>query len=351
MSHMKKIGFAVVAIFFMFLISCGSSDDNNNPSVNIRITQSQSVRVGETAVFTVTRQNSDDFELSVVPAYGSGCAKSNNNTVTCTPVVAKTYNITVEAAADKTRKSTAVLTVTASGVIDNEIVGEMIFVEGGTFTMGCTSEQGNTCTNRERPAHLVTLTKDFYIGKYPVTQAQWAAVMDNDPSREDNNLPVELVSWNGAQEFIAKLNAMTEKTYRLLTEAEWEYAARGGKESLGYRYSGSNDIEEVAWHVGNSGGISHPVGQKEANELGIYDMSGNVFEWVNDRYGAYRNVPQIDPQGPITGLDRVYRGGSSCGGNAWDVRVSARNRANPGAFSYVVNCGFGFRLAIDAESE
>jgi len=168
---------------------------------------------------------------------------------------------------------------------------EMVFVEGGTFIMGCTSEQRDDCFDNEKPTHQVTLS-DFYIGKIPVTQAQWKAIMgdDNNPSRfKGDNLPVERVKWEDVQEFIERLNAMVSMNYRLPTEAEWEYAARGGNQSQGYKYSGSNEIDEVAWYAGNSGGAGeysdrkiHPTGTKNANELGIYDMSGNVKERVSD---------------------------------------------------------------------
>jgi formylglycine-generating enzyme required for sulfatase activity len=174
---------------------------------------------------------------------------------------------------------------------------EMVFVKGGTFTMGCTAEQGDDCFDNEEPAHKVTLS-DFYIGKYEVTQAQWKAVTGNNPSKFNgcDNCPVEGVSWNDIQEFIKKLNAKTGLNYRLPTEAEWEYAARGGAQSRGYKYSGSNSVDEVAWYYGNSGNETHPAGTKKANELGIYDMSGNVYEWCNDWYGAYNSEAQTNPK-------------------------------------------------------
>ena len=189
---------------------------------------------------------------------------------------------------------------------------EMVLVQGGTFTMGCTAEQSNDCSDGEKPAHQVTLN-NFQIGKYPVTQAQWRFVMGNNPSYfTGDNLPVEQVSWNDVQVYIEKLNEMTGKNYRLPTEAEWEYAARGGNKSQeqNYKYSGSNNIEEVAWYWENSDSKTHPVGTKAPNALGIYDMCGNVWEWCNDRYGDYTEDPQTNPQGPDTGYGRVVRGGS-----------------------------------------
>jgi len=228
------------------------------------------------------------------------------------------------------------------GSYTDPLVGEMVYVRGGTFTMGCTSEQQNECDADENPAHQVKLG-DFYICKYEVTQAQWKAVMgeDNNPSWfKGDNLPMESVSWNDAQAFIGRLNEKTGMNYRLPTEAEWEYAARGGNRSRGYKYSGSNTAGDVAWYEDNSEGTTHPVGIKLANELGIHDMSGNVWEWVNDWYGNYAADLKTDPQGLSWGSYRVYRGGS------WiffarDVRVSARHNISPGMGLRTV----GFRLA------
>jgi formylglycine-generating enzyme required for sulfatase activity len=224
---------------------------------------------------------------------------------------------------------------------------EMVFVEGGTFTMGCTSEQGDDCDDDERPAHQVTLS-DFYIGKYEVTQAEWKAIMGNNPSGFSgcDSCPVERVSWDDVQEFIRKLNAKTGKNYRLPTEAEWEYAARGGKHSKGYKYSGSNSIENVAWYYGNSGKKTHPVGTKQANELGIYDMSGNVYEWCQDWYGGYSKGSQTNPAGASSGSDRVLRGGSWYL-NPRYVRVSNRLYFTP-AYRYI---NLGFRLACSSNSQ
>ncbi len=158
--------------------------------------------------------------------------------------------------------------------------------------------------------HWVTVDS-FYIGRYEVTQAQWKSIMASNPSKfKGDKLPVENVSWNEVQEFISKLNAQTGKQYRLPTEAEWEFAARGGNKSESYNYSGSNLAAKVSWNTYNSGEKSHMVGTKSSNELGIYDMSGNVYEWCNDWYGNYSNESQLNPQGPVSGQFRVARGGS-----------------------------------------
>ena len=218
---------------------------------------------------------------------------------------------------------------------------EMVYVEGGTFTMGATSEQGSDAYDNEKPAHSVTLG-GYYIGKYEVTQKLWKAVMGSNPSDfKGDNLPVENVSWDDVQEFLRKLNAITGKNYRLPTEAEWEFAARGGNSSRDYKYSGSDSIGNVAWYYDNSGDRTHAVGTKSPNELGIYDMSGNVYEWCQDRYGSYSGSSQRNPKGPYSESNRVFRGG--CWGlNARYCRVSYR-------LSYPPDCRFnylGFRLAL-----
>ena len=187
---------------------------------------------------------------------------------------------------------------------------DMVRVKAGTFTMGATAEMKNPYDD-EKPTHRVTLTNDYYIGKYEVTQALWQAVMGNNPSKfKGDNLPVEQVSWNDCQEFISKLNRITGKLFRLPTEAEWEYAARGGNKSRGYQYSGSNNLSDVAWYKDNSGSETHAVGSKQANELVIYDMTGNVWEWCQDRYGKYSSSSQTNPTGATSGSFRVIRGGS-----------------------------------------
>ena len=210
----------------------------------------------------------------------------------------------------------------------NGVSFDMIMVEGGTFTMGATSEQGNDAYNSEKPAHKVTLS-DYYIGETEVTQALWQAVMGNNPSSfKGSSNPVESVSWNDCQEFISKLNSLTGRTFRLPTDAEWEYAARGGIESKGYKYSGSNSIDNVAWYSSNSSTKTHAVKTKSPNELGIYDMSGNVLEWCQDWYGSYSSNAQTNPKGPSVGSDRVLRGGSWSNG-AMYCRVSLRISESP----------------------
>ena len=223
----------------------------------------------------------------------------------------------------------------------NGVSFDMVEVVGGTFTMGATAEQGTDAGKAEKPAHQVTLSS-YMIGKTEVTQELWEAVMGSNPSEfNGSNLPVEHVSWEDCQEFITKLNALTGKNFRLPTEAEWEFAARGGNNSRGYKYSGSNTVSNVAWYKDNSSSTTHPVATKAPNELGIYDMSGNVEEWCNDGYGDYISTSQTNPTGSNSGSDRVYRGGS-WGDDAGDCRVSDRNFFAP----LYRNSYLGLRLAL-----
>lgn len=192
---------------------------------------------------------------------------------------------------------------------------EMVRVEGGTFHMGATDEQGSAAEADEKPVHNVTL-RSFYIGKTEVTQELWEAVMDSNPSKfKGPDLPVENVSYEECQLFVEKLSRISGRKFRLPTEAEWEYACRGGEKSRGYRYSGGNNIDAVAWYNANSGRQTHPVGTKAANELGICDMSGNVWEWCSDWYGSYGEDWRVAPTGPESGTYRVYRGGSWSSGS------------------------------------
>ena len=225
--------------------------------------------------------------------------------------------------------------------VKNGISIEMVKVEAGTFMMGATSEMENP-TDNEKPVHQVTLTNDYYMGKYEVTQALWQTVMGSNPSEfNGGTLPVETVNWNDCQEFISKLNSMTGRKFRLPTEAEWEYAARGGKESRGYQYSGSSNISDVAWYDGNSGSKTHAVGTKQPNEIGIYDMAGNVSEWCQDWKGSYNSASQTNPIENHNGLYRAHRGGG-WGYLVRYCRSSYRNNSSPDErYDHV-----GLRLAL-----
>ena len=222
----------------------------------------------------------------------------------------------------------------------NGVSFTMLPVEGGTFTMGATEEMAFPFKD-EKPTHQVTLSS-YYMGETEVTQALWTAVMGSNPSHfKGDDLPVETVSWNDCQTFLTKLNALTGRTFRLPTEAEWEYAARGGSKSGGTQFSGSSNLDEVAWYNGNSGSKTHAVKTKKANELGLYDMSGNVWEWCQDRYGKYSRRAQMNPTGPIGGSTRVIRGGE-WHFEACHCRSSFRLNIPPGNGSSYL----GFRLAL-----
>lgn len=239
---------------------------------------------------------------------------------------------------------------------------DMVFVEGGSFEMG-TNVHGHISHNygRNIPIHEVTLDS-FFIAKFPVTQFQWETIMgtkENDLMRFFKkstdfpiqfkgcpNCPVENVSWDDAMKFIERLNQITAKRFRLPTEAEWEFAARGGLKSRNYLYSGSNDLDIVGWNIKNSKKRTHPVGQKQPNELGIYDMSGNVFEWCFDWYGQkyYLESPKLNPQGPILGNNKILRGGT------WALPYShCEIRSRNFGHKHKKSAFNGFRLALNLE--
>ena len=238
-------------------------------------------------------------------------------------------------------------------VVVNGISFKMIRIEAGAFTMGATDEQIGAFDD-ESPAHQVTLTKDYYMGETEVTQALWYAVMGQKPTSDGSawsdtkglgdNYPAYYISWNDCQEFISKLNQLTGLTFRLPTEAEWEYAARGGhKATLQTQYSGSNTIDDVAWYTSNSSSSTHEVAGKAANVLGLYDMSGNMYEWCNDWYGSYSSSQQTNPTGPTNGSNRVLRGGSWYNGATY-CRVAYRDN-----YSVSHRLNIGMRLALTAE--
>lgn len=225
---------------------------------------------------------------------------------------------------------------------------KMVYVEGGTFQMGATSEQSNADSD-EYPVHSVTVDS-YYIAATEVTQAQWQAVMGSTIHQQASkagysvksvgpDYPMYYVSWDEAQAFCRELSNITGKTYLLPTEAQWEYAARGGKKSRSNQFAGYYSVDAVAWYGSNSGSSQHPVGKLRPNELGLYDMSGNVWEWCSDWYGSYSSGAQFNPVGPSSGSDRVLRGGG-WGASAWNCRVASRYGYSPSSRNFDI----GFRV-------
>ncbi len=228
---------------------------------------------------------------------------------------------------------------------------KMVYVQGGDFLMGGTSEQGGEADNDEKTIRRVTLDS-YYIGAFEVTQGQWERVMGTSVNQQMGkagettlrgtgpDYPMYYVNWDDAQAFCQELSRKTGKTYCLPTEAQWEYAARGGNKNEGTKYSGSWSIDAIAWYDGNSGSSTHPVGTKRPNALGVYDMSGNVWEWCQDWYGDYRTYDTQNPTGASSGSGRVLRGGSWIN-DARYCRVSYRNSYGPGSRRDI----YGFRVA------
>ena len=236
----------------------------------------------------------------------------------------------------KSKKAEIELPSVSQELLDS-LAANFVWVTGGKFMMGDYAGEAD-----EKPAYEVVVD-GFAISKYPVTQRQWTAIMGSSPSefKGCDQCPIDMVSWDDAQHFIETLNELTGKKYALPTEAEWEYAAKGGLKSQGLRYSGADNIEAVGWYTGNSGRHPHPVGEKTPNELGLYDMTGNVWEWCRDWYNKnyYELRESNNPTGPASGAARVRRGGSwftqevSC-------RTSSRNSVKQ---DYKDDSG-GFRL-------
>lgn len=228
----------------------------------------------------------------------------------------------------------------------NNVSFKMVKVVGGTFQMGKSADGYD-----ETPVHSVTLS-DYYIGETEVTQALWYTVMGQKPTPDGpqweeaycigDDYPAYRVSWYDCQEFITKLNELTGKTFRMPTEAEWEYAAKGGNKSQSYIYSGSNIVGDVAWYSPNSSNKTHPVATKTPNELNLYDMSGNVYEWCSDWYDSYINDAQTNPTGATSGVSRVLRGGGS-NDFAPSCRVVERHFNTPEYRTY----RYGLRLVLD----
>lgn len=268
----------------------------------------------------------------------------------------KEHRKMVPAVSDKLEGGAAIGGIKTETFTVNGVSFKMVTVKGGKFTMGANDEQDCDANDKEKPSHQVTVSS-FSIGQCEVTQELWLAVMGTNPSffssangyAENLQRPVERVSWYDCRIFTSRLNQITGRRFRLPTEAEWEYAARGGNHSQSYMYAGGNNIDEVSWYWtvipsqlnGTTGYGTQPVATKVPNELGLYDMSGNVWEWCFDRYGSYSKKTQKNPIGPNTGPCRVNRGGSWCEESV-SCRVSGRYDCVP---AYLSN-DLGLRLAL-----
>ena len=357
---MKKINIFLTLLLCVMMMSCVkmSLPAAFNYEVDVNVSNNDVIITGNYVGATIDKIiviYSDDKDM--VEAYAEEAViEGNNFSLTLTDLeYAKEYYYCIEfcnellqnVRSDEVYSFTTMEKIVSQTISVNGVSFTMIAVEGGTFLMGAqnTNPDGanydSEAFSGESPVHSVTLS-DYYIGETEVTQELWEAVMSSIPSSyTDDQKPVGYVSWDDCKEFIEKLNNLTGKNFRLPTEAEWEYAARGGNKSQGYKYSGSYNIEDVAWYIDNSGFTSHNVKIKSPNELGIYDMTGNVWEWCEDWSGNYSSVSQTNPAGPSSGSLRVFRGGS-WRSDAGYCRVSIRNYGNPGnRDSYL-----GLRLAL-----
>jgi len=327
------------ALFAAVVVSCHPEGKDPIPVSEVRLSKpSLTLEIYDftTLVATVLPANADDKTITWKSSDES-VVKVENGKLTAVDTGIVTITVTT-----KDGGKTATCTVTVTPLKPGE--GEMIFVEGGTFMMGDSSDKD------ARPVHKVKLSS-FKIAKYEVNQDQWRAVMggnNNPANNKGGDLPIEQILFSEVLDFIGKLNTQTGKKYRLPTEAEWEYAARGGNQSKGYTYSGSNTLDEVGWYLSNSGNATQIVGSTtKSNELGIYDMSGNVSEYCSDKYGLYSAKDQKDPQETVGNGLQVIRGGNYMKPYG-ECRVSSRTYYDPylgtGRAIYI-----GFRLVLDVE--
>ena len=299
---------------------------------------------GDTETIEIT-SGSGNYRLSNSDASVVAAALNNGNEIRLTAKKADKAFITVTDTEIGTSTTISVVVINDTPIVSetftvNGVSFNMVGIKGGAFWMGA-ADDDKDAYSLEKPSHLVTVSS-FAIGQTEVTQELWEAVMGSNPStHKGEKFPVEYISWNDCQEFIAKLNQLTGRNFRMPTEAEWEYAARGGKRSKGFKYAGSDNIDEVAWNYSNSGRQPHNVATKLPNELGLYDMSGNVFEWTQDWYSDYVERSQLNPSGPSSGTKKVDRGGSYLG-TARDSRITDRIGPQSTTYRYEV----GLRIVL-----
>ena len=311
---------AVMVLLMIVSISCKEKKISVTSLTLNKATLSLGIGKTETLVATISPDNATNKIVSWTSNNSAVATVTSSGLVTAVSIGKATITVTTQ---DGSKTASCVVSIFSP----HSAEPELILVEGGTFLMGCFDNQCRF-EGQELPVHQVTLSS-FKMARYEVTQKQWVAIMGyNSSSFKGNDLPVDGISFENIQEFIQRLNDSTGRQYRLPTEAEWEYAARGGKKSKGYKYSGSDNIGAVAWYSDNSDSRYHAVGTKAPNELGIYDMSGNVWEWCSDWLSEYSAEPQNNPTGPATGVTRITRGGG-CINPILYYRVSARNWIKP----------------------
>ena len=319
-------GWTVIAPPFINLSATSVSMEASASTKTVSVESNVSYTASSSANWLETSVSSDRKKLTL---------KASENTFT----TARTATVTLSG-----EELTKKITVTQAGYapdltfIVSGVTFKMIWVKAGTFQMGKAGSE-----DVATPVHQVTLTKDYYMGETEVTNALWKAVMGSVPSKKNtgDSYPVENINYEDCQSFLTKLNQLTGQTFRFPTEAEWEFAAKGGTQSKGYTYAGSNTIDDVAWYTNNSSSTTHPVAQKKANELGLYDMSGNVWEWCLDWSDSYSSSAQTDPTGAASGSYRVLRGGSWYNVATY-CRVAYRGADTPA----IRDRSNGFRLAL-----
>lgn len=349
--RIQDLSFLLLLVISVVFSACSDDNESSHEEILSDIVveidaSSLTIVKGYSAVLTANVQSYEVSDFRVSWSSSNTAVATVNDEGNVTAISKGEAIITATSVADKKKKASCTVTVVnvPSETKTFTVKGvnfDMKLVEPGTFQMGNTNN------------YKVTISKHYYIGETEVTQALWQAVTGYSPADEDyswdakyglgDNYPAYTISYEHVQSFLSKLNNLTGIQFRLPTEAEWEFAARGGNKSKGYIYSGSNNVDEVAWYYFNSDYKLHPVKTKVPNELGIYDMSGNAYEWCNDWYGDYPNYPVADPTGPASGSVRIVRGGG-----VWAFVESCRTTYRERAIPSAIWGSLGMRLACPA---